>query len=161
MNKAAIRFFGAGLFLAGAAFQVQHMIDEDETTSSNGNSNQSYEQAQQELANVKSQLAQLQIDLENAKKQVPQETESTKTTEVDEKPADVSASEKSTVLIIQSGMTSKDISSTLESAGIIRNKLDFEDYLSAQKLAGKIQIGEYELNSTMTIKQIAEKITRQ
>ncbi|WP_144511088.1 endolytic transglycosylase MltG [Bacillus sp. FJAT-22090] len=161
MNKAAIRFFGAGLFLAGTAFQVQHIIDDGETTSSNRVSHQSYEQAQQELTNVKSQLAQLQIDLENAQKQAPQETESTKRAEVDEKPTDVSAPEKSTVLIIQSGMTSKDISTTLESAGIIRNKLDFEDYLTAQNLSGKIQIGEYDLNSTMTIKQIAEKITRQ
>ncbi|TQR18642.1 endolytic transglycosylase MltG [Psychrobacillus soli] len=57
-------------------------------------------------------------------------------------------------------MTSSDISSFLEQAGIIQNKQDFEDYLVAQDLSGHIQIGQYELNSTMTMKQIAETITK-
>lgn len=157
MNKAAIRFFGIGLFLAGAAFQVQQMISSNDK-STNGSTQQSYEQAQQELTNVKSQLAQLQLDLENAKKKEPTpEVVTSKPTDSENK---AGPSTSNTMLNIQAGMTSQDISAFLQQAGIIQNKLDFENYLEAQGLSGKIQIGEYELNSTMTIKQIAEIITK-
>ena len=74
-----------------------------------------------------------------------------------ENPSSVSPN---TVLHIQSGMTSRDISISLEQAGIIQNKQDFEDYLTAQDLSGKIQIGQYELNSSMSLKEIAAIITK-
>lgn len=157
MNKAAIRFLGIGLFLAGATFQVQQMISVDDK-STDGVTQQSYEQSQQELTNVKSQLAQLQLDLENAKKkETTPEVAPSNPTDSEEK---AGQSTSNSVLNIQPGMASTDISSYLEKAGIIQNKQDFEDYLEAQGLSGKIQIGEYELNSTMTFKQIAETITK-
>ncbi|WP_246096805.1 hypothetical protein [Psychrobacillus soli] len=155
MNKAAIRSLGIGLFLAGAIFQTTQMLGKEETKT-DGVTQQSYDQAQHELKSVKDQLAQLQLDLENA------QTVQT-TTEIEEKietAGNSSTKAVNIVLHIQSGMTSSDISSFLEQAGIIQNKQDFEDYLVAQDLSGHIQIGQYELNSTMTMKQIAETITK-
>ncbi|MFJ8066734.1 hypothetical protein ACIQYS_19265 [Psychrobacillus sp. NPDC096426] len=155
MNKAAIRFLGIGLFLAGATTQIQMMLDDDQLVKGEI-TQQTYEQAQQDLKNVKKQLADLQLDLENAqKRQVAPETD-----QKVEPTGNSSNTTTSTVLHIQSGMTSRDISVFLEQTGIIQNKQDFEDYLSAQDLSGKIQIGQYELNSTMSIKQIAEIITK-
>ena len=120
------------------------------------NTQQAYEQAQLELVSVKEQLAGLQLDLEHAQNgQTSPELDEKK--EPTENPSSVSPN---TVLHIQSGMTSRDISVFLEQTGIIQNKQDFEDYLTAQDLTGKIQIGQYELNSTMSLKEIAAIITK-
>lgn len=157
MNRSAIRSFGIGLFLAGATFQVQHMLKDKEIASTSAISQQSYDEAQQELTQVKQQLAALQLDLQNAQKKQA-------ITPVDqrEKKPEKSASDgtKSMVLIIQSGMNSNDVGSLLEQSGVIQNKLDLEDYLKAQDLSSRLQIGEYELHSAMTLKQIAETITK-
>lgn len=56
-------------------------------------------------------------------------------------------------------MTSSDISSLLEEAGVIQNQMDLHNYIVDQNLAGRIQIGNYEVDSSMTIKQITELIT--
>lgn len=156
MNKSAIRFLGIGLFLAGAAIQIQWILGEDKQAKDDTITPQAYEQAQNELKSVKNQLAQLQLDLDNAQKEraTPEKEDKIEPTE------DTSNAPTTVVLHIQSGMTSKDISVSLEQTGIIQNKQDFEDYLTVQDLSGKIQIGQYELNSTMSIKQIAEIITK-
>jgi hypothetical protein len=153
MNKATIRFLGIGLFLAGAAFQIQLTLG-DNTPKKDEITQQAYDQAQKELISVKDQLAQLQLDIENAQKG------QTAINKVEEPSESTSSVATTTVLHIQTGMTSRDISVFLEQASIIQNKQDFEDYLSAQDLSGKIQIGQYELNSTMSLKQIAEIITK-
>jgi hypothetical protein len=156
MKRSSILSLGIGLFLAGAVFQIQHISKSDENTSSQAINEEAYEKSQAELKIVKQQLAQLQLDLDNAKK--VQMTEVSGNIEEKESPAQKSTT--SSILIVQSGMNSKDISSALESTGIIQKKQDFEDYLDAQNLTGLIQIGEYELDSSMTMKQIAEKITK-
>lgn len=155
MKRSSIRSFGIGLFVAGAIVQVQSFTDKEEITSTHMIEKEAYEQSQAELKNVKQQLAQLQIDLENAQNQ--------STNQSSEKPVQEEAEQsgaKQSFLLIQSGMTPKEIGEILQRTGIIQNKLDFEDYIVTQKLAGNIQIGEYELNSSMTIKEIAEKITK-
>ncbi|WP_342598394.1 hypothetical protein MHB48_12570 [Psychrobacillus sp. FSL H8-0483] len=157
MNRSAIRFFGIGLFLAGAAFQVHHMLNDKEITSTSAISQQSYDEAQQELTQVKQQLAALQLDLQNAQKKQA----TTPVVQKEEKPEKSAADgTRNMVLIIQSGMNSNDVGSLLEQSGVIQNRLDFEDYLQAQDLSSRLQIGEYELHSAMTIKQIAEIITK-
>ena len=57
-------------------------------------------------------------------------------------------------------MTSSEIGTWLENAGIIKHKQDLEDYLTAQNMTARIQTGTFEMNSSMTIKQIADSITR-
>ncbi|SER81302.1 endolytic transglycosylase MltG [Psychrobacillus sp. OK032] len=153
MNKTTIRFLGIGLFFAGAAFQIQLMLGDD-APAKDEITQEAYEQAQKELISVKDQLAQLQLDLDNT------QTGPTAIDKVEEPSESSSSGARNTVLHIQTGMTSRDISVFLEQAGIIQNKQDFADYLSAQDLSGKIQIGQYELNSTMSLKQIAEIITK-
>lgn len=64
------------------------------------------------------------------------------------------------ILTVESGMTSPEISSALLSNGLITDEKAFNDYLTSQQLTDRIQIGEYDLNSTMTIEQIATLITQ-
>lgn len=152
MKKTAIRFLGIGLFLAGTIIQLEHRLSNDDI-SSTGDA-QAYKQSQQELSEVKKQLAQLQLNLNNAQKEQPKQNE-----------AEVSKQEVSSPTVnafslsIESGMTSSDISLVLEEAGVIQNKMDFENYIVDQGLSSRIQIGTYEVDSKMTIKQITELIT--
>ncbi|MEI4770902.1 hypothetical protein WAX74_14865 [Psychrobacillus sp. FJAT-51614] len=161
MKRSSIRSFGIGLFLAGALLQIQHFTQEDEIISKRSITEEAYEKSQAELKTVKQQLAQLQLDLENARKGQPVGDESNETESGKEEASTADSNEGSTkyTLVISSGMNSKEISSILEDVGIVQNKQDIEDYLVSQNLAGRIQIGEYELDSSMTLKQIAEKIT--
>jgi hypothetical protein len=149
IKKSTLRAFGIGLFLAGVGLQILNNFGS--TDSNSINSEQSFEQTQKELTDVKQQLAQLQIDLENAQKEPLQEAT---------KPAQETSNNLiKIVLEIKPGMKSKDIGTLLENAGIIQSNQNFEDYLNKQYLSRNIQVGKYELNSSMTIKQIAEFIT--
>lgn len=156
MNK-TICNIGIGLFLAGAAFQIEEFVEKEKITSTSTITEEAYEQSQQELTEVKKQLAELQLDLTNA--QQDQSDASVETVETKPTIAPTS-SEASITLSIQLGMTSSEISTIIEDAGIILNKVDLDNYLSDQGLAGRLQVGNYELNSSMSLKQIAETITR-
>lgn len=156
MNK-TIRNIGIGLFLAGAAFQIEELAEIESISSTATTTDKAYKQSQRELTEVKKQLAELQLDL-NAAQQIqtvaPKETAETETTK---KQVPTAAS---MTLSIEVGMTSSEISEKLADAGIILNKVDMDNYLSDQGLAGRLQVGNYELNSSMSLKQIAETITR-
>lgn len=155
MNK-TIRNIGIGLFLAGATFQIEAIITKEDISSTGAITQESYAQAQQELTDVKQQLAKLQLDLNSARQDRTNESEQV----ITETPADHIPSEASMTLDIQKGMTSSEISAKLEDAGIIQNKMDLNNYLTDQGLAGRIQLGNYEVNSSMSLKQIAETFTR-
>ncbi|WP_433743157.1 hypothetical protein [Falsibacillus pallidus] len=63
-------------------------------------------------------------------------------------------------LVIHSGMTTADISSELEKAGIVKNGDELNDYLIVHKYGQILQIGEYDLTSDMDDEQIAKIITK-
>lgn len=157
MNK-TIRNIGIGLFLAGAAFQIEEIVEKEEitSTSTSTSTEDDYEQAQQELTEVKKQLAELQLDLNTAQQDQTNATDKVVETATTEQTPTVA----SMTLSVEVGMASSEISAQLAEAGIILNKVDMDNYLSDQGLAERIQIGNYELNSSMSLKQIAETITR-
>ncbi|TFD97514.1 endolytic transglycosylase MltG [Jeotgalibacillus salarius] len=64
------------------------------------------------------------------------------------------------ILSVEAGMTSPEIGDQLFSGGIIDDEDVFNEYLVDQNLTDRIQIGEYDLNSTMSIEQIAKLITQ-
>lgn len=156
MNK-TIRNIGIGLFLAGAAFQIEELLTKEDITSTSTITKDAYDQAQQELTAVKKQLADLQLDLEAAQKDQPNTSEDNDVTQTT---TNDTPSEASMTFTIQLGMTSSEISAQLEEAGIILNRIDMDNYFADQGLAGNIQVGNYELSSAMSLKQIAEMITR-
>lgn len=155
MNK-TIRNIGIGLFLAGAAFQIEEIVEKEEITSTSTITEDDYEQAQQELTEVKKQLAELQLDLNTAQQDQINATDKV----VETATTELTPTVASMTLSVEVGMASSEISAQLAEAGIILNKVDMDNYLSDQGLAERIQIGNYELNSSMSLKQIAETITR-
>lgn len=151
MKKSAIRALGIGLFLAGAVFQIQESSFEKEITSTSTTDREKYEKSQEELKILKQQLANLQLDIKNAQEQKsPKETEDT---------TETTSTETKSFLVILPGMTVEKISSTLFRAQIIETEKELQDYIVANNLSGLIQIGEYDLDSSMSIEEIAKIIT--
>ena len=65
------------------------------------------------------------------------------------------------ILVIEPGMTSPEISEQLVQKDIITDENALNNYLADQGLTNRIQTGEYDLNSTQSIEEIAALITRQ
>lgn len=68
--------------------------------------------------------------------------------------------QKSYTLIVQSGMDSSQIANTLEKSGIVKSGKDFEQFLTNKDWTRSIQVGTYQLNSSMSYEQIGKIITR-
>ncbi len=64
------------------------------------------------------------------------------------------------VLQIESGMNSSDIADLLESNQVIEDASSLIEYLQENDLSQTIQLGSYEVTSTMSIEEIAQMITR-
>ncbi len=153
-----IRGLGIGLFTAGILFTFISTSNSKDVrnTAPNGYElvkSEELKSLQAELSTSKEQLAQIQLDLEAISKE-------NKTDEQVEEVDEPSSDQVKTVLIIRSGMTSTDVSSILEQTNIIKNRKDFDQYLEDKSLSEGIQIGTYELTSTMTISEIANLITK-
>jgi UPF0755 protein len=69
-------------------------------------------------------------------------------------PADKNGAEK--VFTISRGEGVNEISDKLYKAGLIKLKLYFETYVWQKKIEGRLQAGEYMLNSKMNIKEITD-----
>lgn len=79
-------------------------------------------------------------------------------------PAEVEGSNEtvvySSVLVIQPGMSSATVAEQLAISKIIDDASQFVNYLTEKNLTHKIKVGEFELDSGMTISEIAEIITK-
>lgn len=64
-----------------------------------------------------------------------------------------------TILHIEHGTSSKDVANELATISIIKDADSLNEYLTSKDLAKKIQIGEYPLDSSMSIEAIAKIIT--
>lgn len=62
-------------------------------------------------------------------------------------------------LKIEAGTTSKDVAEELDAAGIIENAEAFNQYLTSNQFSKNIQVGEYDIDDTMTNEEIAALIT--
>lgn len=73
--------------------------------------------------------------------------------------APVSADTTVRVFEVPSGATSARVAAGLQSAGLVRNASVFRFYLRLRGLDGRIQVGQYELNPSMTAAEVAERLT--
>ncbi len=156
--KNLFRSIGIGCLLAGGILYFTSDVDVA---------------ANSEVKQLKSMNKELKKDLETTKEAlaIAQTISSApnskpKVEKEKENPIEPSTSEKSdssvtkAVLTIETGSNSTTVSATLERLGIVKNANDFNDYLTTKKLEGKIQIGEYEVDSSMDFKTLAQIITK-
>ncbi len=156
MMRTLLRSIGIGCIVAGAILYFS-----SQTTSGvakeKAKLSATITQLETELATTKEALAVAQTVSSSEEKNITGKETSTDAggTELDDSSGIVKA-----VLIIEKGSNSASVSKSLQKFGIIENANDFNDYLAAQKAAGKIQIGEYNVDSTMNFSKLSQIITR-
>ena len=111
------------------------------------------DQANKEIALLKEQAKQ-------PSKETNQKTDTPKTTtKENQKSADAPAKDTTMSLQIYSGITPYIVAQKLEDGGIIDNSVEMELLLANPKYARSLQIGSYEVNSSMSLEEIAKLIT--
>lgn len=103
-----------------------------------------------QLTEAEQELAELREEIEAAE-EAESENDETDTGETEEI--------NNLYLVVSSGMSSGEIASILEDSGIIDDAADFRQYIDDNDLVMSVRMGEYMLDSTMSISEIAEIIT--
>lgn len=149
-----LRTVGAACIIAGTAlYFTLNMSDESEIFTENEALKEEIISLQSNIERTEEELANLQTLTEQAKKSTDELTEEQQVEDDDE------VSVIKTVLVIESGTTSKDVANRLEESAIIEDAELLNAFLTSNDLSGKIQIGEYHLDSSMSIQAIAKHIT--
>lgn len=162
MNRSSIRAFGIACFLIGATMLIVDKFGNEESDTANQfKYEQKISQLEQQLEKANEQITNLEQtkipDNTNKGASTSDQVEQTET-ETDPQQTDTDDQVKAT-LHIYSGLTAYDIGKKLEDLGIVKNGLEMELYLAKPEYAKTIQIGQFELNSSMTIEEIANIIT--
>jgi len=156
MNKSAIRAFGIAIFLVGALLALANRFDVNIGLPIKEFSNH---QQVEELQNKLNKANQENASLKEQLKQV-NTTEKTSTTDSSEQAVEQTDTEVTSMsLQIYSGITPYSVAQKLEDGGIITNSVEMELLLANPKYARSLQIGSYEVHSSMTLEEIANLIT--
>ncbi|KGA81123.1 MULTISPECIES: hypothetical protein [Lysinibacillus] len=154
MNKSSIRSFGVAIFLVGAILALASRFDVNIGLPEKDSSNQ------QQVEELQNKLNQANQEIAALKKQVhtTEETTATNSSEPSVK-EDTNADDTTMTLQIYSGITPYIVAQKLEDGGIISNSVEMELLLANAKYARSLQIGSYEVNSSMSLEEIAKLIT--
>lgn len=159
MNNSSIRAFGIALFLVGAMLALATRFDLQiglPTKASSGEEN--VEELQKKLEQANNEIALLKEQVKQAPKENTQKTDAPETKAKDNhESADAPAT--TMTLQIYSGITPYIVAQKLEDGDIIPNSVEMELLLANPKYARSLQIGSYEVNSSMSLEEIAKLIT--
>lgn len=159
MRKSSIRAFGMAVFLIGALLTIADRFDlnvglptvASTTDKDMVNLQKKLDAANKEITSLKQASAQTNPD--------NTENESNKADD-----SQKSENEQEIVkmqLNIYRGISTYVISKMLEDGHIIPNHVEMDLLLANPKYARNLQIGTYEVNSSMSLEEIANTITRQ
>ncbi|HEX5564297.1 MAG TPA: hypothetical protein VFX34_05020 [Sporosarcina sp.] len=156
--KDILRGVGIGCILAGG---ILYFTNNGQTPSDDEQYKTQLDELQRELDKVKKELAVAQtLSSSNSGNTAGQDSKASDK-ETETKPDIEPASKPITkiILTIESGSTSATVADKLERAGIIDSAKGLEQYLIDNGLAGRIQIGVHEVDTTMDLGTIARIIT--
>ncbi|TFB23801.1 hypothetical protein E3U55_03025 [Filobacillus milosensis] len=185
--RTVVQSFSIGIITAALIIGIFYMLEEEETVQSESTlstqeakeylkdegfavvSSSEYDeilrekqQLENEIAQIKEEQSKKEDEDNKEKSETEQNTEenneSNAGTQNDEE-KETEDNNKSFTLNIQSGMTSIDIANELETAQIIDNADEFNNYLEQNNYSRQIQLGEYQLNNSMSFNEIADVIT--
>ncbi|MDN4609039.1 hypothetical protein [Sporosarcina highlanderae] len=159
MMNELLRATGIGCILAGA---ILYFTNTSAIPSTSQHDETEIQELLAELERVKKELAVAQTatlsesdnqnDLGSAKNEIEEDTEEEQQTTPD--PV------TKIIISIEPGSNSKSVAAKLERVGVIESARSLETYLIENGLSGLIQIGEYEVDTTMDIKTVAGIITK-
>ncbi|MGE7687737.1 hypothetical protein ACQKMI_00855 [Lysinibacillus sp. NPDC097214] len=160
MNKSAIRAFGIALFLVGALLALAVRFDFNIGLPTKASKNAEHvEELQEKLDQANKEIALLKEQVKQAPKENTQKTDVPKTTAKDKDESPSQGNLATMTLQIYSGMEPYTVAKKLEDGGVIENSVEMELLLANPKYARSLQIGAYELNSSMSLEDIAKLIT--
>lgn len=156
MLNSFLRTIGAACIIAGAVLYFTNLqTDDAEIIAENKNLHSELDSLRSLLQETEAELANLQTLTANAEKSADE----LQNEQEQEGAGDHEDAITKTVLLIEPGTTSKDVANALEQSAIIHDADEFNSYLTEHDLSGKVQIGEYNLDSSMSIETIAKHIT--
>lgn len=158
--KKMLRGVGIGLFLAGASLTLLDFLDSSTTQQTDGAYEKEITELQQKLKQANKEIASLKEAApsgEGTEESSNKETSDQKATSPEENTEEAQGT--SATVYIYEGVSLYDIGKQVEDAGIIANSRELELYLSKPEYARSIQKGQFELNSNMTIEEMAKILT--
>ncbi|MDX8045982.1 hypothetical protein SH601_08270 [Gracilibacillus sp. S3-1-1] len=155
--KVIIRAFSLGLLTASVIIGATYYLDkpEQETPTTSPSIDESIQTLQDNGYFVYDNDLEVKVD------ELEQEIESLQEVEDNREVTDENAAHEEVTIAIEEGMTMPDITDFLVDHQLISDTEQFVTYLESNDLTRYIQIGEFTLNSSMTIEEIASAITRQ
>ena len=163
MKRSSLRAFGIACFVIGLVLTLSEKVNLPIVSSANTNEE-----------HYTTEIARLEKQLTKANKQIAQleQTEQVAQQSSDEAAADKATTPKETVpttnsagegiagtLYIYGGLTPAEVAQKLKDLGIIKNSVEMELFLAQPEYAKSIQKGQFELNSSMSVEEIANTIT--
>ena len=173
MKKSSLRAFGIACFVIGALITFSEKFNLPIVSSADTKSEEQYQtkiaQLEQQLQDANEQLSQIApVDQTEQNEQAvanedkpAEEVDTTAEETITESgdPVKEESSEVTETLYIYSGLTPAEVSQKLKDMGIIKNSVEMELFLAQPEYATTIQKGQFELNSSMSIEEIANIIT--
>ncbi len=171
MKKSSIRGFGIACFLIGALLTASNIFNLPLGVVKEDNE-KNIKQYEEKIMNLEQQLneANKQIELLEQNKQTETsktiskennadsklEEQTNKAAAVEEQPIDETVTG---TLYIYDGLTPAEVAKKIKELGIIDNSVEMELFLAQPEYARSLQKGQFQLNSAMSIEEIANKIT--
>lgn len=158
MMKDMLRGVGIGCILAGG---ILYFSDTEPELSDAELYKSQLDELQSELDKVKKDLAIAQTLTSSKTGNTVVQNSATNEGKNESKAGNGNTSKPVTkiILTIESGSTSTTVAQKLERAGIIQSAKELEQYLIDNNLAGRIQIGVHEVDTSMDLDTIAHIIT--
>jgi len=157
MKRSTFRGFGIACILSGGLMIGWDYFFPAESTSDD------IAKYEEKITQLESQLKEKEQQLKEMEHQTPSNDakEDNKTTQssAEESSSNEQGDVTEGVLYIYSGLTPYEISKKLKDMGIIQNAVEMELFLAQPEYARSIQKGQYKVNSSMTIEEIANLIT--
>ncbi len=154
MLREFLRTIGAACLIAGAALYFINDIGEKTGDKVGGS------ELKEEITQLQTKLQRTEEELANLQQATSAAAKSSTEDAVDEiQQETVNAPVVKTILFIEQGDNSTTVANDLARLGMINDTREFESYLAEKNLAGKIQVGEYDLDTSMTTEMIAALIT--
>lgn len=168
MKRSSLRAFGIAFFLIGAIIVIGEKMELPFFANENGADLEEFTKLEKELSSAKKQITTLEETIakqESSQEVNSEQTTSTETeTKVEAEPTsnDEDKQKEQVVtetLYIYDGLSLSDIAQKLKDLEIINNSVEMELFLAQKDYAKFIQIGQFKLNSDMSVEEIANIIT--
>lgn len=169
MSKVALRAFAGGMFVTTSVFTYLYLFHTDSITATDMETTPLLEEVdissqvdlhlkKENLVGIdKSEYEQLQkakVELSKVQHQL-HDLEKKKKEENEEKNIVHQGS-----LIVHQGMRSSEVAAQLEELNVVESKEEFQRYLENHGLTKSIRVGQYNITSDMSFKEIADTILK-